>query len=272
MTTPIDRLRNPALKPFECLTLLMEILRSPEGCNWDRKQTHESLLPYLLEEAYEVIEVVESGDYRNLREELGDLLVQVVFHAQLASERGEFTLNDTITDTVEKLIHRHPHVFEEKRNLDPQQVRDQWEKIKTTTNEKPSVLGGLPRTMPALTMAFRMGEKAGGVGFDWKHARDVVEKIEEELAEVKQELRDSESIDKSRLSEEIGDLLFAVASLARKCEIGPEIALRRALEKFRDRFGRLEERVRGSGKQFGDHSLDQLEALWQEVKKPGPDV
>ncbi len=269
MTIHTDRLRDPAVNPFERLTLLMAILRSPEGCNWDRKQTHESLLPYLLEEAYEVIEVIESRDYSALREELGDLLVQIVFHAQLATERGDFTINDTIIDTVEKLIHRHPHVFEERRNLDPQQVRDQWEMIKTTRSAKESALGGLPRTMPALTMAFRMGEKAGGLGFDWKWAADVVEKIDEELAEVKHELQASGSTDKARLSEEIGDLLFAVASLARKCEIEPEIALRRALEKFRDRFCRLEETVRESGKPFRDHSLDQLEAIWQQVKKSG---
>ncbi len=269
MTIHTDRLRDPAVSPFERLTLLMTILRSPEGCNWDRKQTHESLLPYLLEEAYEVIEVIESGNYSALREELGDLLVQIVFHAQLAAERGDFTINDTIIDTVEKLIHRHPHVFEVKQNLDPQQVRDQWEKIKTTRNEKESALVGLPRTMPALTMAFRMGEKAGGLGFDWKQAGDVVEKIDEELAEVKQELQASEPVDKLRLTEEIGDLLFAVASLARKCDIEPELALRRALEKFRDRFSQLEETVRASGKPIGDHSLDQLEAIWQQVKKPG---
>jgi len=162
MTNLHTRIDDPKLTPFERLTLVMEILRSPEGCNWDRQQTHQSLLPYLIEEAYEVVEVIESGRMEDLKEELGDLLTQIVFHAQLASERGEFTANDAVDRVVEKLIHRHPHVFGERKELNPKEVRDQWEKIKTSSGEKPSVLGGLPRTMPALTMAFRMGEKAGG--------------------------------------------------------------------------------------------------------------
>ncbi|MEW6051234.1 MAG: nucleoside triphosphate pyrophosphohydrolase [Candidatus Zixiibacteriota bacterium] len=261
-----DRVNDPNLTPFERLVLVMAILRSPEGCNWDRQQTHHSLLPYLIEEAYEVVEVIESGKLEDLKEELGDLLTQIVFHAQLASERGEFTINDAVAGVVEKLIHRHPHVFGERKELNPKEVRDQWERIKTTTGEKPSVLGGLPRTMPALTMAFRMGEKAGGVGFDWANARDVVDKIEEELGECRKELTVSAKPDKERMTEEIGDLLFATASFARKLEIEPEIALRKALDKFRDRFGRLEDEVRASGRAFDDYSLQELESIWQRLK------
>ncbi|MBD3403726.1 nucleoside triphosphate pyrophosphohydrolase [candidate division GN15 bacterium] len=258
---------DPGLTPFERLTVLMEILRSPEGCAWDRKQTHESLVPYLIEEAYEVIEVIEAGRYDDLAEELGDLLTQVVFHAQLGRERGAFDINDAVNSVVNKLVNRHPHVFGERKDLKPQQVRDQWEKIKTSSGEKPSVLGGLPRTMPALTMAFRMGEKAGGVGFDWKQAADVLEKIDEELAELRAELQPGAAVDKERLSDEIGDLLFATASLARKLDIEPEVALRRALEKFRSRFERMELVVRDSGGGFDDYSLDELEEIWQGLKR-----
>jgi tetrapyrrole methylase family protein/MazG family protein len=266
MSELTDRVFDEKLTPFERLTLLMAILRSPEGCNWDRQQTHQSLLPYLIEEAYEVVEVIEEGKSEELREELGDLLVQVVFHAQLARERGEFTIDDTVTDVVDKLIRRHPHVFGERKELNPKQVRDQWETIKTTSGEKASVLGGLPRTMPALTMAFRLGEKAGGVGFDWTRAREVLDKIEEEVRELKQAMESQSSDRKERLTDEIGDLLFATASLARKLEIEPETALRNALNKFRDRFGRLEETVKSSGKNFRDFTLDELEAIWQANK------
>jgi len=259
------RVLNPDLSPFERLVTLMAVLRSPEGCNWDKKQTHESLIPYLLEESYEVVEAIEAGDHGALREELGDVLVQVVFHAQLARERGDFDVDDSLRDVVAKLIHRHPHVFGEQKDLDPQQVRDQWEKIKTESGEKNSVLGGLPRTMPALTAAFRLGEKAGGVGFDWKKAADVLDKLTEETEEIRQEMASGEA-SRDRLAEEIGDLLFATASLARKLEVDPEVALRKALEKFRTRFGQLEEQVRASGRAFDDYTLDELEAIWQSVK------
>ncbi|PWB68524.1 nucleoside triphosphate pyrophosphohydrolase [candidate division GN15 bacterium] len=259
------QIEDSGLSPYDRIVLLFAILRSPEGCKWDRAQTHETLLPYLIEEAYEVVESIETGRYGDLKEELGDLLTQVVFHAQLASERGEFDLDDVITQVVGKLVARHPHVFGEPKDLDPQQVRDQWERIKTESGEKESVLAGLPRTMPALTMAFRMGEKAGGVGFDWKQAADVVDKIDEELGELKEELA-APQVDPDRLSEEIGDLLFAVASLGRKLHIEPEVALRKALEKFRNRFDELERRVRADGGTFQDYSLEELEAIWQQIK------
>ncbi len=259
------QIEDAALSPYDRIVLLFAILRSPEGCKWDRQQTHQTLLPYLIEEAYEVMETIETMRYGDLKEELGDLLTQIVFHAQLASERGEFTLNDVISQVVGKLVARHPHVFGETKDLDPQQVRDQWERIKTESGEKESVLGGLPRTMPALTMAFRMGEKAGGVGFDWKRAADVVEKVDEELVELKQEMRVPET-DPARLTEEIGDLLFAVASLARKLQIEPEVALRKALEKFRARFDEMERRVRADGKAMHNCSLEDLEAIWQQIK------
>jgi tetrapyrrole methylase family protein/MazG family protein len=265
MSKLLAQIEDPSLTPFERLVKLLAILRSPEGCNWDRKQTHQSLVPYLIEESYEVVDAIERNHYPALREELGDLAVQLVFHAQLAAERGEFTIHDALSDVVTKLINRHPHVFGERKDLNPQQVRDQWEQIKTSSGEKNSVLGGIPPGMPALTMAFRIGEKAGGVGFDWPKADDVFDKIAEEIAELRLELELPQR-DKERIANEIGDLLFAIASLSRKLEIEPETALRSALKKFRSRFNELEKRVTFSGNKFTDFSLEQLESLWQQIK------
>ncbi len=260
------RVLDPALTPFERLCTLMAILRSSEGCNWDRAQNHRTLLPYLIEEAYEVLEAVENDDAPALKEELGDLLLQVVFHAQIASEAGQFTVNDTIDTIVTKLLNRHPHVFGVRRDLQPSQVRDQWEKIKTGSGEKESVLSGLPRTMPALTMAFRMGEKAAGVGFDWKSSNDALKKVTEELGEVGYEMSATGTDRKARLANEIGDLLFAVSSVARLEGIDPESALRTALNKFRDRFEKMEARLTQDGQKLEDFSLEEMEAVWQQVK------
>lgn len=266
MTDLKARIEDPALTPFERLVFVMKILRSPEGCAWDRKQTHRSLLPYLIEEAYEVSEAVEAGDMEELRDELGDLLCQVVFHAQLAAERGDFSIDDSIGSIVEKLVRRHPHVFGERKDLDPQQVRDQWESIKLQSGEKTSLLSGVPRSMPALTMAFRIGEKAGGVGFDWKRAAEVLGKIEEEIGELREAMSGPGNGNKENISDEIGDLLFAVASMARKLDIDPELSLKRALDKFKGRFARLEERIKASNRDITDHTLTELEAIWQSVK------
>ncbi len=257
------RVFDPGLTPFERLVTILAVLRSDEGCAWDRKQTHESLLPYLIEESYEVAETIESKDDDGLKEELGDLICQIVFHAQLASEREVFEVNDSIISINDKLIRRHPHVFGEPKDLNPKQVRDQWEKIKIESGEKESVLSGIPRSMPALTMAFRIGEKAGGVGFDWREPRDVLDKIDEELAELKAEIISNE---KERLTDEIGDLLFAISSFARKLEINPELALKRSLKKFSERFAKVEAEVNRAGRKFGDYTLEELETIWQRIK------
>jgi tetrapyrrole methylase family protein/MazG family protein len=261
------RVLDQKLPPFERLITLMEILRSPEGCNWDRQQNHKSLLPYLIEETYEVIDAINAEEYTGLKEELGDLLCQIVFHAQLASERGDFGMDEVINSLVEKLIHRHPHVFDIKQNLDAREVRDQWEKIKVRSGEKSSVMSGLPRSMPALTMAYRIGEKAGGYGFDWSRANDVVDKVDEELGEIKQELVSNSPQRRLRLEDEIGDMLFATASLARKLGIDPEMALKRALDKFRRRFDNLEREIADRGDKFDDYTVDQLEEIWQGLKE-----
>ncbi len=263
MTSNKDQVLDKARPPFERLVQLMAVLRAPDGCAWDRKQTHKSLLPYLIEEAYEVVEAIESEDFDELREELGDLLVQVVFHAQVAAEAGRFTVDDSIQAVVDKLVARHPHIFGERKDLSPKQVRDQWEQIKVDSGEKKRVLAGVPRAMPALNLAFRVGEKAGGVGFDWKEPEEVLLKLEEEIAEIRERLAAG---DRPGAAEEIGDLLFATASLARKLEADPERTLKGAVDKFITRFNRLEDVVNASGRRFKDHSLDELEAIWQSIK------
>ncbi|SYZ72799.1 Nucleoside triphosphate pyrophosphohydrolase/pyrophosphatase MazG [Candidatus Zixiibacteriota bacterium] len=249
---------------FNKLREIIATLRAPDGCAWDRKQTHKSLLPYLIEESYEVVEAVENENYDELREELGDLLCQIVFHCQLAEEEGKFNIDDSINDISAKLIHRHPHVFGEKKDLKPQEVRDQWEKIKVESGEKESVIGGIPKSAPALVKAFRFGEKAGGVGFDWKKPEEVFEKVKEEVGEIETALEGGSRED---LEEEIGDLLFVVSSLARKLEIDPERALNRSLQKFTLRFRHIEKRVKESGRRFGDFTIEELEAFWQEAKE-----
>jgi len=241
----------------------MATLREPGGCNWDRKQTHKSLLPYLIEETYEVVEAIENEDYDHLREELGDLMIQIVFHARIAEEAGTFNINDAINDINKKLIHRHPHVFGDKKDLEPQEVRDQWEKIKINSGEKKSVINGIPKSAPALVKAFRFGEKAGGVGFDWGNAADVMKKVKEEIGEIEVEMQNGDS---EKMENEIGDVLFAISSLARKLNINPEQALNKTLQKFQKRFNHIESKVAESGKTFDDFTLDQLEAWWQEAK------
>jgi len=252
------------IEPFNKLVEIMATLRSPGGCNWDRKQTHKSLLPYLIEETYEVVEAVESGNPDELREELGDLLIQIIFHARIAEEAGQFAINDSIDSINQKLINRHPHVFLEKKDLDPDQVRDQWENIKIDSGEKKSVINGIPKSAPALVKAFRFGEKAAGVGFDWQHAADVMDKVKEEIGEIETEIQNG---DKEQLENEIGDVLFAISSLARKFDINPEQALNKTLQKFQRRFNHIENKVAESGKGFTHFTLDQLEAWWQEAKE-----
>ncbi|MCX6828223.1 MAG: nucleoside triphosphate pyrophosphohydrolase [candidate division Zixibacteria bacterium] len=254
---------NDNKEPFDRLREIIAVLRAPGGCSWDRKQTHKSLLPYLIEESYEVVEAVENEDYDELREELGDLLCQIVFHCRIAEEAGKFDIDDSIEDISRKLINRHPHVFGEKKDLKPQEVRDQWEKIKIESGEKESVISGIPRSAPALIKAFRFGEKAGGVGFDWKDPAEVMLKVKEEIGEIEAAI---ESGDKAHLEEEIGDLLFVTASLARKMEINPEQALNKTLAKFTRRFEYIELKVKESGRKFGDFTLDELESFWQEAK------
>lgn len=224
---------------FEELVSIMEKLRSAEGCEWDRKQTHESLKPYLIEECYELIEAIDEKNDDMMKEELGDVLLQVVFHAQIARERGAFTIEDVIRTLNEKLIRRHPHVFGDS----PGYSYKQWEDIKAQEKgkKKSSRIGEINPLVPALSMARRIQENASQVGFDWKDPEGVYEKIEEELKELK------EAKDPGELEEEFGDLLFSIVNLSRFLNVDPESALRKATRKFVERFKRMEELIEKDG-------------------------
>jgi tetrapyrrole methylase family protein/MazG family protein len=249
---------------FEELARIMEALRGPDGCPWDREQTRASVTPYLIEETYEVVEALDAGDPRAIREELGDLLFQIVFHAQLAREQGEFTLNDVIEEIARKMVHRHPHVFGEAKAKDAEEVLSRWEAQKLREKGgRESVLEGVPRHLPALLRAHRIQEKAGRVGFDWKDTLGVLEKVEEEIREFRLALADGRS---AVIEEEIGDLFFALVNLARFVKINPEDALRKTIGKFIHRFRHIEQQAAKQGKAVGDLTIEEMDALWEEAK------
>src|SRR4030095_6356528 len=233
-------------------------LRAPGGCPWDREQTHDSLLPALIEEAYEIVGALRAKDDANFREELGDLLLLIVMHAEIAREDGRFNIDNVLADVTEKLTRRHPHVFGESDARDSRAVLKQWEAIQRTEKKADShYLASLPKALPALMRAQKAQSKAARVNFDWTDVRDVVAKVEEELGETKEAIA---SKDRTRIEDEIGDMLFAVVNLARKCKIDAESALQRATDKFVARFNRLEDELRRRGKRLGDVELGEMDA------------
>lgn len=250
---------------FQRLVEIMATLRAPGGCPWDREQTRESLKPFLIEEAYEVLEALDQGDRQRLLEELGDLLLQVVFHAQVASEQGEFTITDVLQAISEKLVRRHPHVFGETKAESAEEVLHTWERLKQEERggvEKASALDGVPTTLPALLRAQRLQDKAARVGFDWGETAAVIQKVEEELTELKAAMgRGVEATE-----EELGDLLFSVVNLARFLHLNAEEALRKCIEKFISRFRHIEAVAAQRGKSLEESSLEELDLLWQEAK------
>ena len=251
-------------EPLARLRAIVSLLRSPQGCPWDREQTHESLRAGLLEEACETIDAIDRADDANLREELGDLLLQVVFHTDLASERGAFTFEEAAQHTCEKLIRRHPHVFADGDAADTGTVLRQWEQIKRAEKgEKASVMDGIPRALPALIRAANIQKKAGRVGFDWPDTTGVIDKFREELAELCAELDDR---DPRRLEHEMGDILFTAVNMARKLGVEPELALERANQRFISRFQHMEQAAAASHQKLEDLSLEKLEELWDAAK------
>ena len=242
---------------FEDLLKVMEELR--EKCPWDRKQTHESLKKYLIEEAYEVLDAIDSKDDEKLKEELGDLLLQPVFHAQIAKERGAFDINDVIDTLVEKLIERHPHVF---GDADAEEVLKNWDKKKKEKRE--SIFDGIPKHLPALMRSQKLQDRASQVGFDFTDISQVFEKIEEEIAELKESL---EKNDRENIKHEIGDILTAVVELARFVGVDAETALQEANDRFVRRFGYIEKRAKEMGKDLEDMSLEEMDKLWEEGKR-----
>ena len=254
----------------------MARLRSPSGCPWDREQTLETLRPYLIEETYETIEAIERGDWSQLAEELGDLQLQIAFQSQIALEEGQFTIEDVLRHINEKLIRRHPHVFGDESAETPGQVLHRWEQIKAqekrdkgrtnaaSEETQESILDDIPRSQPAMLEARKIGRKAAGTGFDWARVDDVVEKLHEEIGEL-QAARTSAAAE--QLEEEVGDLLFTLVNIARHLKVNPELALRRANAKFRDRFAYVEDGLRRQGKSLETAELEEMEQLWQQAKK-----
>ena len=266
---------------FERLVEIMRRLRAPDGCPWDREQTPASLRPFVLEETYEVLEAIESGTPAQLCEELGDFLFEAVFLAQMSEENGDFTVGDAIDAICDKLVRRHPPVFargDEDAPLTTNQVIDKWETLKAREREaaglpvkkQKTTLGGVPKTLPSLLRAYEISARAAAVGFDWAKAGDVLDKIDEEVAEVRREVESGATGHMSRAEEEMGDLLFAIANLSRKLGVEPEAALRRANEKFTTRFDAVERTLIARGRSLSEASLEEMEAEWQEAKKTSP--
>jgi MazG family protein len=264
---------------FTRLVEIMATLRSPDGCPWDREQTLQSLSQYVLEEAYEVVDAIDRGDLGALREEVGDHIFEGVFLSQVASDSGAFTVADALQAVSDKLVRRHPHVFREDGRVHDVESKERapsaaaalsrWDtqkaQEKAASGEAGATLGGLPRSLPALHRAYKIGRRAAAVGFDWTQASDVVGKLEEEIAELRETLAE-EPDNRERAEEEMGDLLFAIANLSRKLGIEPEAALRKANDKFTERFTRMEQRITTSGRQMTGMTLQDLETEWQTTK------
>lgn len=239
-------------------------LRAPDGCPWDREQTHESLRAALVEECYEAIEAIEKADDANLREELGDLLLHVVMHAHMAGERSAFTFEEVVEGICEKLVRRHPHVFAQARADDTREVLRQWEQIKREEKgDRASVMDGLPASLPALMRAQIAQKKAARVGFDWKEAGEVFAKVEEEIAELKEALAQGKS---RQVEEELGDLLFTMVNLARKLGVDSETSLAGATTKFIKRFQAVETEIEAGGRKVEDASPEEMNILWDRNK------
>lgn len=258
---------EPAGALFESLLDLMTRLRGPHGCPWDREQTRDSLKQFLIEEAYEVLEALESGQREALLEELGDLLFQVVFHCQVAKELGEFSMSDVLEQLVSKMTRRHPHVFGDRTVRSAREALSQWEAIKhaegSTAGAPRSVLDGVPRSLPALLRAQRLQEKAARVGFDWRDPEAAWTKVEEEAGEVRRALAQG---DHATVREELGDLLFSLVNVARLAGIDAEGSLQAAIEKFRRRFRQMEAEIAASGGLLSNTPLEELDRLWERAK------
>jgi MazG family protein len=252
-------------RSFDELVHLMTKLRGPDGCPWDRKQTLPSLKPFIIEESYEVVDAIDRDDRADLCEEIGDFLLQAVFAAEVTREEGTFDIYDSVTAIYEKLVRRHPHVFGDVEARDAEQVLVNWEKLKNEERkaENKSVLAGVPQSLPALLKASRLTEKAARVGFDWRRTSDVFDKLSEEIGELHEAI---DSGDESRVQDEIGDLLFTIANIARKLNVNAEEALQSTNRKFRRRFEWMEASVRESGRNLDQLSLEQMDALWDEAK------
>jgi tetrapyrrole methylase family protein / MazG family protein len=245
---------------FDQLIKIVKKLRSPDGCDWDKKQTHESLMPYLLEEVYEVIEAIENKDFDLLKEELGDLLLHVIFQADLAEDSNNFSIEDSIDGVNKKLTSRHSHIFDSKNNTS--WTEGSWESQKQKEKKRDSVLDGVPSSLPALLKSRRIQEKAASVGFDWKHNSEVLKKVDEEVTELKDAIKQNYGIE-----DEFGDVLFTLVNLSRHLDIDPEKALRLSTKKFSHRFKKIEKKLRNENIKISDLSIDELDIIWEKNKR-----
>lgn len=253
------------MKEFKKLINIIKKLRDPDtGCPWDRKQTDSSLKEYILEEAYELLEAIDSGSDIKKKEELGDLLLQIILISQINSEKGNFTINDVITGLNKKLIERHPHIFGDVLVENAEEVKKNWEKIKKITKSKKSILSDYPQNMPSLLTAKRLTEQAASVGFDWNDHVDALKKVDEELNELKDEII---SKDLSGIEEELGDLLFAIVNTSRKLNINPEISLMKANKKFIKRFRNMEDYFEKKGIDVLKTDLSEMDSIWEKIKQ-----
>lgn len=248
---------------FEELVRIVKKLRAPDGCPWDRDQNNASLLPYFLEEAYEVIESVDAKDWKTLKEEIGDILLHMVFQADIMEENDEFTISDALQHINEKLVRRHPHVFGGVSADAPKTAKQNWEEVKHKEKKRKSRLDGVPTNLPALVRAQRLQEKASYAGFDWDVVEQVWDKVHEEILEVKEAQSQGA---KHHIEEEIGDVIFAIVNLARFLEIPAEDALRKTNKKFTDRFAKVETELKRRGKEVEDSNLEEMDAIWESVK------
>lgn len=247
---------------FDELVRIMSVLRAPDGCPWDREQTHMSIRRHMVEEAYEAVAAIESGDDAEMRDELGDLLLQVVFHAQIASEEGRFDIDDVAAAIVEKLRRRHPHVFGDAVANTPEEVLVRWDAIKRTEKPETGLLDGIAPTLPALTYAEKISRRAVSVGFEWETVDDVWEKVHEEIDELK-----ATEAGTPEAEDELGDVLFSMVNVGRKMGIDPEQALRSTCAKFIRRFSEMERVATEQGLDLADMSIDDMEALWRRAKE-----
>jgi len=254
-----------AKRTFDDLVKLMTTLRGPDGCPWDRKQTLPDLKPYVIEEAYEVVDALDRDDRGALMEEVGDLLLEAVFVAEITREEGSFDIYDSVTAVHDKLVRRHPHVFGDVQADDAEQVIVNWEKLKNEERkaENKSVLAGVPQSLPALLKASRLTDKAARVGFDWRGTDEVFDKLDEEFAELREAVASGDS---AHVQEELGDLLFTIANIARKLNVNAEEALQSTNRKFTRRFETMESRVRATDRNLDQLTLQELDALWDEAK------
>ncbi len=250
---------------FQKLVDIMARLRADDGCPWDKVQTSESIKPYLIEETYEVIEAIDEKDPAKMKEELGDLLLQVVFHAQITKDRGEFDIYDVIDKISDKMVSRHPHVFGDAKFETPEEVTKQWQDRKKEEGKlRESALEGVPKELPSLLRAHRLQSRAAKVGFDWSKVEDVFGKLEEEMAEFKEAI---ESKNKAEIEDELGDIFFVMVNVSRFVGVNAEEALRKTISKFISRFRYIEMQAADKGRQLSDMTLDEMDALWNEAKK-----